>query len=80
MTKITCFFCGLFISCFASASDGQWAVAKIDPALLKNAHAVLRMEDEKFEYVGLREAYHTDHYVITILDESGDEWAEFSQF
>src|SRR5215510_12944431 len=62
------------------AGDGEYAVSKIPAALLKNANAVLRFEDVKFEMVSTKEAIETNHYVITILNENGDNWAEFEEY
>lgn len=62
------------------AGDGDYAVSKISPALLKNANAVLRFEDIRFEILNTKEALETNHYVITILNENGDDWAEFSEY
>src|SRR5215469_18604267 len=64
----------------ALANGGEYAVSKISPALLKNSDAVLRMEDVKFEIISTKEAVETNHYVITILNENGDNWAEFSEY
>jgi len=65
---------------FLFAGDGDYAVSKISPALLKNANAVLRFENIKFEILSTKEAVETNHYVITILNENGDEWAEFEEY
>jgi len=65
---------------FLYAGSGDYAVSKIPPALLKNANAVLRFEDIKFEVVSTKEAIETRHYVITILNENADDWAEFEDY
>src|SRR5258706_1777710 len=82
MNKQIIFFISLCLmltgSCYGG--DGDSAVSKISAALLKNANAVLRMEDVKFEIVSTKEAIEKQHYVITILNENGDEWAEFSEY
>src|SRR6266478_9267145 len=70
----------LFLSISSSAYDGEYAVSKIAPELLKNADAVLRREEIRFEIISTREAIETNHYVITILNENGDEWAEFEEY
>jgi len=75
----------LIIACAASvictyAGDGDYAVSKISPTLMKNANAVLRFEDIKFEMHSTKEAIETNHYVITILNENGDKWAEFAEY
>ena len=61
------------------ASDGEYAVSKIAPALLKNANAVVRVEEIRFEINSTKETVLKNHYVITILNEKGDDWAEFSE-
>jgi hypothetical protein len=70
----------LLLSLPSFGGDGDYAVSKISPALLKNANAVLRVEDIKFEILSIKEALETNHYVITILNENGDDWAEFSEY
>jgi len=62
------------------ANDGDYAVSKISPLLLKNANAILRFEDIKFEIINSKETIETSHYVITILNENGDKWSEFSEY
>ncbi len=64
----------------ARAGDGDYAVAKISPALLKNAHAVLRLEELRLEIINSGKAVFKNHYVITILNENGDYWADFSEY
>ena len=77
-----CFFIAglLFLNASVFAKDGDYAVSKISPALLKNANAVLRYENIKFEVLSTKEAVETNHYVITILNENGDDWAQFSEY
>lgn len=62
------------------AGDGEYAVSKISPALKTNANAVLRFEDIKFEIHSTKEAIETNHYVITVLNENGDKWAQFAEY
>lgn len=59
------------------AADGDYAVTKIAPALLKNADGVLRLEDISFEIKNMHEIYQRTHLVMTILNENGDKWADF---
>jgi len=65
---------------FLYAGDGEYAVSKISPSLLKNANAVLRFEEIKFEVHSTKEAIETNHYVITILNENGERWAQFAEY
>jgi len=44
---------------FLYAGDGEYAVSKISPALIKNANAVLRLEEIKFEIYSTKEATDT---------------------
>src|SRR5262249_38855289 len=71
---------GLLTNFFLYAGSGEYAVSRIPQALLKNANAVLRFEDVKFEVVSTKEAIESRHYVITVLNENGDDWAEFEDY
>ena len=59
----------------AIAGEGEYAISKIPPALLKNANVVKRSEEERFELKNPGEAYYTHKYVLTILNENGDKYA-----
>ncbi len=61
------------------AGEGDWAVSRIDPSLLKNANAVCRLEELHFELINTHETIFRNHYVITILNEKGDRWASFAE-
>ena len=62
------------------AGDGEYAISKIAPALLKNANAVLRLEELRFEINSTQETILKNHYVLTIMNEKGDEFAGFSEY
>lgn len=62
------------------AGDGEYAVSKIPPELIKKANAVLRLEELNFEIINSGKAVFKNHYVITILNENGDDWAEFYEY
>lgn len=64
--------------CFAD--DGDYAVSKIPDSLKKNADVVLRMEDIRFEINSTKDAVEKNHYVITVMNENGDRWADFSEY
>jgi Domain of Unknown Function with PDB structure (DUF3857) len=64
----------------ADAGDGEYAVSKIAPAFLKNANAVLRLEELRYEIINPGKGVFKNHYVITVLNENGDYWAEFSEY
>lgn len=70
----------LLIQYWLIAGDAPYAVSKIAPALLKNANAVIRTEEIKVEIQSTDEVIHTNHYVITILNENGDKWADMYEF
>ena len=62
------------------AGEGPFAVSRIPPALLKNANAVLRLEDQKFEVITTGKAVYKNHYAITILNENADVLAECYEY
>lgn len=70
----------LFFPATLFAGEGEYAVSKISPVLLKNANAVLRLEEIRFEIVSPAKTVMTNRYVITILNENGDRWAEFYEY
>lgn len=64
----------------ANAGEGEYAVSRISPLLLKNANAVVRMEQIKFEVFSTNKAFYRNHYAITILNENGDMLAECYEY
>src|SRR4030095_5921075 len=62
------------------AGEGDYAVSRIAPALLKNANAVVRLEQVRFEINNTKNSTLKNHYVITILNENGDDWADFEEY
>jgi Domain of Unknown Function with PDB structure (DUF3857) len=78
--KVFLFIITLALTTKALAYTGQYAVSNISAALLKNADAVLRVEELKFEIISTKEAVQSYHYAITILNENGDNWAVFSEY
>ncbi len=80
MKKIFLFINLSIFSFLVNANDGDFAVSKIDPALLKNAHAVVRVDEMKFEIKSLTHTNTTNHYAITILNEKGERWADFYEY
>ncbi len=63
----------------AHAGDGDYAVSKIAPALLKNASVVKRMEQVRFEIKDVGSATYYYKYAVTILNETGDRFAGISE-
>lgn len=57
------------------AAEGDYAISKIPAALLDNAHVVKRMEEGRFEILGLGKSRYYHKYALTILNEKGDEHA-----
>lgn len=70
----------LFSASFLFAADGDYAVSKINPALLKNANVVKRVEEESFSLKNPGEADYKLKYVLTILNENGDQYAGLTQY
>jgi hypothetical protein len=65
---------------FTRTVDGEYAVSRIAPALLKNADAVLRLVEMTFEIKSTKETIERNHYVVTVLNENGDKWARFYDY
>lgn len=78
--KLTVVLFSLLFYCSANAADGEYAVSKINPVLLKNANAVLRLEELNFEITATNRAVFKNRYVITILNENGDFWSYFNEY
>src|SRR5579859_5337023 len=56
----------------------DYAVSKIPPELLKNANAVMRWDETRFEVTDVDRARLFHRYAVTILNERGDDLAEFA--
>lgn len=69
-----------FLGFFGRAADGEYAVFKIPQNLLKGANAVVRFEELRFEIRSTKETVLKNHYVITILNENGEKWAQLSEY
>ncbi len=81
MRKLITVSCLVFLfQQFTLAADGEYAASKIPRELLKNANAVLRLEEQVFEVFSTKETVLRNHYVITILNEKGDHWGQLSEF
>jgi len=59
------------------AGDGEYAVAKIPLQLLKGANSVVRLDEQRVVVKNLEKMVLRNHYVITILNEKGDEHADW---
>ncbi|TMI71748.1 MAG: DUF3857 domain-containing protein [Bacteroidetes bacterium] len=81
MNKLSLFFiCFLVIAIGARAGDGDYAVSKIDPSLLKNASVVKRSEEQRFEIGSYSRTVLYKKYALTILNEQGEELAYLYEF
>lgn len=56
----------------------EYSVAKIPDSLKQDADAVLRMEELNIEIVGIDKAIVKHKYAITILEESADNYARYT--
>ncbi len=69
---------GIILSYTVAAQN--YAVGLIPKDLLKNANAVVRIEELQFEIKSTREAITRNRFVVTILNEAGERWADFSEY
>jgi hypothetical protein len=69
----------LLVAQYAFAGDDEFAVSKIPAALLKNANAVVRADEQRFEIKNAGHAVERNRYVITILNEKADKLAVFAE-
>lgn len=72
-------FIMVLCSARAVAFNSDFSVSRIPVTLLRNSDAVLRIEESRFEIRSVRSATHNFRYVITVLNERGNEWADFSE-
>jgi hypothetical protein len=80
MNRLTILAIALLNTFVVAAGDGDYAVFKISPVLMKGANAVIRKQESRLEINSAKNAVYKDHYVITILNENGDEWADFGEY
>ncbi len=78
--RVILFSVSLFFSLHLYADGDEYAVSRIPAALLKNAHAVKRMEKISFEVMNTGEAVLKKKYALTILNENGDRMAAFIEY
>ena len=69
----------LLMNQMAVANGGEFAVANIPDSLKKNANVVKRIEEERFTLKNPGEAIYYHRYAITVLNENGDNYAQFIQ-
>jgi len=75
MTKIPVILCLLLLTTAISWSQTNFAVSAIPAAMLKDAHVVKRFDEQSFEIVNLDKAIFRKKYLLTILNESGQDYA-----
>lgn len=63
----------------ANASDIKYPVSSIPENLKKNANVVKRMEESEFEILSTKETRLHYKYALTILNENGSKYADFSE-
>lgn len=61
------------------AGDGDYAISRIPLKLLKNANAVIRLEEEHVVLKNLERMVTEHHFVITVLNEKGEKFADVSE-
>lgn len=54
------------------ATDKKFPVSDIPDSMRTDAHAVIRLQEEKVKVNSLSSVTHLHHFVVTILDENGD--------
>jgi hypothetical protein len=80
MRKITAVFIVFIVAALtAKAGDRDYAVSRIPVELLKDANMVIRLEEDFTEMQSIERLYTRHHYVITILNEKGDSYAELNE-
>ncbi|HRG24826.1 MAG TPA: DUF3857 and transglutaminase domain-containing protein [Chitinophagaceae bacterium] len=74
----------IILSCLFSsavlAGDGEYAVFRIPKELLKNANAVIRLQEQYTELLKEDKLFTREHYVITILNEEGDRFSGMFEY
>lgn len=71
------FFCGINIPCFSFSDDENYAVSKIPANLLKDADAVVRANNIRFEIKNESSAVLKAKKVVTIFTKHGQHYGNF---
>lgn len=69
------FICTIWISHLSAQI--QFSSMLIPEELKKNANAVIRYSEDVFDIESPGKAIYSESYAITVLNEKGDDWAEF---
>lgn len=81
MKRIACLLFIFSIVTFrSSGSDLKYPVKEIVDSLKKNADCVLRDEEIFIEVVAIDEVHIHHRYALTIMNEKGDDFANFSEY
>ncbi len=81
MARFIFFLAGtLAFLCNCSAGEGEFPVSGIPKTLLNNANAVVRLDEQRFEIVNAGKFLEKNRYVVTILNEKGEHWAEYEEY
>lgn len=70
----------LLIGLKVSAADPAYPVAAIPPELLKNANAVVRLQELNIKMNSLKDVRIVTRYAVTVLSEAGSKHAAFSDY
>lgn len=79
MKRYFTFFALFFLIKSTNAADDQYSIAKIPLQLLKGANAVIRLDEQSVVLKSLEKMVIRNHYVITILNEKGDRFADLTE-
>lgn len=66
----------ILLCCFFSGTAQNYSIAFLDTSLLREANAVLRYDENRYEMKSLEKAVEYCKFAITILNEKGDEHAD----
>lgn len=78
--RVSLFFLSCLFSSAVLAGDGDYAVFRIPKELLKNANAVIRLQEQYTELLKEDKLLTREHYVITILNEEGDRFSGMFEY
>lgn len=79
MVKRICLYFCLYIICFATVAQTNYAVSLIPASLLENANLVKRQELMRLDIKANNKAVVEVSYALTIMNEAGDDFAQFSE-
>lgn len=79
MIRYSLFIIACLFSLAAFSSDPGYSITGLSKDLTKNANAVKRMEEVRFEIISTGETILYQKYALTILNEAGDRYAQFTQ-